>query len=42
MMLMNGNYDRKSPNELFNVYEDEEYKSIREDLHLRLELLRKK
>ena len=36
-------YDRKKdPNELVNVYEDEEYKSIREDLHLRLELLRKK
>ena len=36
-------YDRKKdPNELVNVYEDEEYNSIREDLHLRLELLRKK
>ena len=36
-------YDRKKdPYELNNVYDNEEYNSVREDLHLRLELLRKK
>ena len=36
-------YDRKKdPYELNNVYENDEYKSIREDLHLRLESLRVK
>mgnify|MGYP001261691602 CR=1 FL=1 len=34
-------YDRKKdPYELNNVYDNDEYKSIREDLHLRLESLR--
>ena len=36
-------YDRKKdPYELNNVYDNDEYKSIREDLHLRLESLRVK
>ena len=36
-------YDRKKdPYELNNVYDNEEYNSVREELHLRLELLRKK
>ena len=36
-------YDReKDPYELNNIYNDESYSDIREDLHKRLELLRKK
>ena len=36
-------YDRKKdPYELNNIYDDDNYSEIREDLHTRLELLRKK
>ena len=36
-------YDRKKdPYELNNIYDDNNYSEIREDLHTRLELLRKK
>ena len=36
-------YDRKNdPNEMNNIYENEEYSDIRENLHIRLEKLRDK